>query len=138
MKSIATRFFATAAIFVLAGMAWGIQMSATGDHLLSPAHAHLNLIGFVIMAVYGAYYALTPAAAGTRMAELHYWLHTATVIVLVPGIVLAITERGEGLAITGSFMAVLSMVLFLWMVLRYGVGASRDRAHDTLAAQPAE
>ena len=66
MKSIPTWFFATAAIFALCGMVWGIQMSATHDHTLSPAHGHLNLIGFVSMSVFGTYYALTPSAAASR------------------------------------------------------------------------
>ena len=50
MRSIPTWFFATGAVFALAGMVWGIQMSASHDHTLSPAHGHLNLIGFVMSA----------------------------------------------------------------------------------------
>ena len=69
MKSIPTAFFATGAVFALIGMAWGIQMSATHDHTLSPAHGHLNLIGFVAMSVFGAFYALSPGAAGSGLAN---------------------------------------------------------------------
>ncbi len=55
MRGTASLFFATGAVCALAGMAWGIQMSATHDHTLSPAHGHLNLIGFVAMSIFGAY-----------------------------------------------------------------------------------
>ena len=95
MKAIPRLYFATAALFALIGMAWGIHMSATTDHTLAPAHGHLNLIGFVMMAVFGAYYALAPKAAASRLALIHYGLSVLTVIVLVPGIVLRSTPKGK-------------------------------------------
>jgi cbb3-type cytochrome oxidase subunit 1 len=132
MTSTATKFFATGAIFALCGMVWGIQMSATHDHTLSPAHGHLNLIGFVAMSVFGTYYALTPKAAEARLALAHYALTVATVLVLTPGIALAISGQGEALAKVGSVLAVLSMALFAFVVLRHGVGVAGN------GARPAE
>lgn len=128
MKSIATPFFATGALFALIGMAWGIQMSATHDHSLSPAHGHLNLIGFVAMSVFGAYYALSPKAAASGLAKVHYALTLASVVVLIPGIALAITEQGETLAKAGSVLALLSMALFCFVVLRNGGGPAQAEA----------
>ena len=122
MRNIPTLFFATSALFASLGMVWGIQMSATHDHTLSPAHGHLNLIGFVVMAVFGTYYALTPRAAVSKTAMGHFVLTLVAVVVLVPGIALAITEQGELLAKLGSVLSLLSMVLFLVVVLRHGVG----------------
>ncbi|OSQ52564.1 hypothetical protein [Marivita geojedonensis] len=128
MKSIPTAFFATGAVFALIGMAWGIQMSATHDHTLSPAHGHLNLIGFVAMSVFGAFYALSPGAAGSGLAKVHYGLTLLAVVVMVPGIAFAITEQGEALAKAGSLLALLSMALFCFIVLRNGVGTVREAA----------
>ncbi|WP_281709098.1 hypothetical protein [Phaeobacter italicus] len=122
MKSIASMFFAIGAVFALVGMIWGIQMSASQDHTLSPAHGHLNLLGFAAMSLFGSYYALSPQAAAAGLAKLHLGLATLSVIILVPGIVMAITERGEGLAKSGSILAVLSMLLFLVIVLRHPIG----------------
>ena len=138
MKSIATMFYASGAVFALIGMAWGIQMSASQDHTLSPAHGHLNLIGFVAMSVFGTYYALTPRAAMTRLAVVHYALVVAAVVVLVPGIVLAITEQGAALAKAGSVLAVLAMALFGFTVLRYGVGEARRAETPIAHAHPAQ
>jgi len=111
-------FFATAAVFALIGMAWGIHMSATTDHTLAPAHGHLNLIGFVLLAVFGTYYALVPEAAVSRLAKLHYGIRVATVIVLTPGIVLALNGVDEILAKLGSVLAVLAMLVFQVTILR--------------------
>ena len=140
MKHIATRFFAAAAVFALIGMIWGIQMSASHDHTLSPAHGHLNLIGFVAMSIFGTYYAVTPQAAAGRLANIHFIVTVATVLVLTPGIVLAITERGEVVAQVGSILAVLSMALFAIVVFRHGAGRiSDDQASDNAPLrQPAE
>lgn len=121
MKHAATRFFITGAIFALLGMVWGIQMSATHDHTLSPAHGHLNLIGFVAMAVFGTFYALSPTAAASRLAGIHYLLTVASVLVLIPGIALAISGSGETLAKIGSVLALASMALFIFVVYRHGV-----------------
>lgn len=116
MKSLPYWFVGIATIFVLVGMAWGIQMSITQDHLLAPAHAHNNLIGFVVMTVYGFYYRLVPAAADRRLAVVHFWVSLVAALVFAPGIALAISGKGEILAQIGSILVVLSMLIFSWTV----------------------
>ena len=140
MTNIPKMFFGSAAIFALYGMVWGIQMSATHDHSLSPAHGHLNLIGFVMMSIFGTYYALTPAAGRSGIARAHFVLHGATVLVLAPGIALAILGRTEVAALIGSVLAVLSMAVFGFVVLKYGVGDTYEEsaAGKGLSSQPAE
>ncbi len=140
MTKLPTWFFATAAIFALCGMVWGIQMSATHDHTLSPAHGHLNLIGFVSMSVFGSYYALTPKAAESPLAAVHFVLTVATVVVLTPGIAMAITSQGETLAQVGSVLAVVSMAVFVFTILRHGVGSveSQPIQEHEVQPQPAE
>jgi len=128
MKNIAKTCFVTAVLFALVGMGWGIQMSATHDHTLSPTHGHLNLLGFVTMAVYGAYYAVSPEAGQSRLARFHYALAVLSVLVLVPGIVSAITGSGETLAKVGSVLSFLSMVLFGLVVLKFRVGGQESAA----------
>lgn len=122
MKSLPTWFFIVGAVSVLIGMSWGIVMSATQDHTLMPAHAHLNLIGFVVMTIYGIYYALTPQAAANGLARVHFWLALLGEVLIVPGIVMAIQEQGEMLAKVGSVVVVLAMAVFLVQLLRHGVG----------------
>ena len=124
MSNTPKMFFAAATFFALCGMIWGIQMSATHDHTLSPAHGHLNLIGFVMMAIFGAYYAMTPKAGHSRTATIHFILNIVTVLVMTPGIVLAIQGQTEVLAKVGSILAVLSILLFAFAVMKYGAGGA--------------
>src|SRR5437764_922833 len=39
--------FRTAVLIVIVGMIWGIVMAISQDHSTFPAHAHLNLLGWV-------------------------------------------------------------------------------------------
>jgi len=119
MKGVANWFFTTAALCVLIGMAWGIQMAATGDHSLSPAHAHLNLVGWVTMGLFGLYYHNVPAAA-RGLAKVHFALAFLGVLAMVPGISIARTGGGEGMAIIGSLLTIASMLVFFVTVIRNG------------------
>ncbi|MBW6505317.1 MAG: hypothetical protein K0B00_01050 [Rhodobacteraceae bacterium] len=118
MRGVSFWFVATGSVFVTLGMLGGIAMSISGDHTLAPAHAHLNLVGWVTMALFGLYYHLVPAAAATTMARAHFAIASAGVIIMVPGIMLAITENGEALAAIGSLLSLASMLIFVLTVLR--------------------
>jgi ABC-type nickel/cobalt efflux system permease component RcnA len=50
---------------MLAGIVMGIEQNFT------PAHAHLNLIGGVLLLLFGLYYRLVPAAGATTLAKVH-------------------------------------------------------------------
>lgn len=116
MKGIAFWFFLVAVLWVTIGMAWGIQMSASGNHMLAGAHAHLNLVGWATMGLFGLYYHSVPAAAAKTLAKVHFVVAVAGVVAMVPGIALAITEQGETLAIVGSLLTFASMLIFLYTV----------------------
>lgn len=123
MKGIAFAFFATGVVAVSLGMAWGIQMGIIEDHSMSGGHAHLNLVGFVTMALFGLYYHATPQAAASVMAKVHYGVAVAGIAVMVPGIALSISGAAPALAIAGSLLTFASMLIFLVTVLRHGLGA---------------
>jgi len=123
MRDVGFVFFLAAVLCVLVGMVWGIQMAISQDHLLSGAHAHLNLVGWTTMALFGLYYHVTPQAAGTPLAKVHAWTAILGVLVMVPGIAVAITTGTPVLAAVGAVLTTLSMAIFLLTVLRHGLGA---------------
>jgi heme/copper-type cytochrome/quinol oxidase subunit 1 len=134
MRGLSFAFFISGVVAVLIGMVWGIVMAASGDHLYSPAHAHLNLLGWVTFSIFAVYYHLVPVAAQSRLARVHLVLAVSGLILLVPGIVMALSGSGEVLAIIGSFLSLASMAVFLAVVLK-----TRDRSADlTGTAVPAE
>lgn len=118
MNTLARICWISSPIYLLIGMVFGIWMSATGDHTLSPAHAHLNLIGGVLMAIFGAFYMLVPSAATGLMAKVQVATAHLAVWFMFPGVMMAILGKGETLAKIGSVFAVVAILLFVIQVAR--------------------
>jgi hypothetical protein len=74
MANISNWFFRLAVLYLIAGISLGIFMAASGDHGMHPVHAHLNLLGWVTLALFGTFYRLWPQAAATKLAKVHFWL----------------------------------------------------------------
>jgi hypothetical protein len=70
-----------AVLMVLAGMIWGIVTGISQDHSTMPAHAHLHLLGWVSLFLFGMYYGLHPAVDDshptdtTREITPDQWAH---------------------------------------------------------------
>lgn len=58
------------AVVLLFGMLAGIAMGIAQDFALTPAHAHLNLVGGVLLFPFGLYYRLVPAAGSALLAKV--------------------------------------------------------------------
>lgn len=69
------RFLRLAVVYILLGVTLGIVMAASHNYTLKPVHAHLNLLGWASMALFGLWYRIAPAAAESRLAKVHFWLH---------------------------------------------------------------
>src|SRR6516164_10245013 len=80
--------FRAAVLMVVAGMIWGIEMGISQDHSTFPAHAHLNLLGWVSLFLFGIYYHLHPAIDRDRLASVQVWVWIAATLVLTIGVAL--------------------------------------------------
>ena len=79
MKNIDRLFVLTGLLFLLIGMSLGLKMSMTQNFALHGLHAHLTLLGFVVMTLFGLCYHAWPKMQEGPLAKVHYLLHTATV-----------------------------------------------------------
>lgn len=86
------RFLRLAVVYLLLGVTLGIVMAARHDYTLRPVHAHLNLLGWASMGLFGLWYRQMPAAAETRLARLHFWIHNLALPVQM--ITLALVASG--------------------------------------------
>lgn len=118
MNTLARICWISSPVYLLVGMAFGIWMSATQDHTLAPAHAHLNLIGGVLMALFGTFYMLVPSAAENVLAKIHVAVTHLAVWFMFPGIIMAIQQKGETLAKLGSVLGIVTILLFVVIVAR--------------------
>jgi predicted cobalt transporter CbtA len=112
--------FRAAIVMVIAGMIWGIAMGITQDHSTLPAHAHLNLLGWVSLFLFGIYYHLHPAIDRSRLASLQVWVWVASTIILTIGVALVHSGRaiGDPIAAVSSLLVLSDMLLFGWLVIR--------------------
>jgi len=100
-------------------MGFGIFMGATENFTLAMAHAHLNLIGWVTMALYGTFYALAREAS-QKLAWTVFWLNNAGAAIMFPSLSMVLTF-GDGSPfllplIISEFLALGAMLCFAFSV----------------------
>lgn len=103
---------------LLVGLAFGIVMGVQENFALAPAHAHLNLIGFVLMFLVGLYYRIVPAAGKGALAGTQAGLHISGALVFPAGIAVADLGGTPIFAIIGSLIVLFAMLLFAFIVFR--------------------
>ncbi len=58
--NISRNFILAGVAYLLVGISFGIYMGSSGDHSYAPLHAHINLLGFTLMTVFGVLYRVFP------------------------------------------------------------------------------
>lgn len=112
--------FQAAVLMVIVGMVWGIVMGISKDHATMPAHAHLNLLGWVSLFLFGVFYRLHPALDRSRVASIQVWAWIVATVILTVGVALVHSgrEAGDPIAAVGSLLALGDILLFGWLVFR--------------------
>ena len=103
---IGTLMMCVSVVILLIGMLAGIAMGIEQDFMLAPAHAHLNLIGGVLLFLFGLYYRLVPAAGSSILARVQGWLHIVGAILFPAGVALVLLKGPSLIAapIVGSLI----------------------------------
>jgi cbb3-type cytochrome oxidase subunit 1 len=119
MQGVARQFFTLAIIMGILGMMLGLSMAMSHDHTEMPVHAHTMVAGWLMSAVFGFFYHLFPAARQNKLASIHFWIHAASVIVLVVSLyfVLAGNDAIEPVTAVASIIFFLGMLLFAWIAI---------------------
>ncbi len=114
MSGFSSRFFGSALVYAILGMALGLHMGMSHDHTQMPTHAHIMLVGWVSFAIFGFFYHSFPSAAETWLARIHFWLAEASFIVLTAALYLIFGgwTEADPIAGIGSLGLLLSMILF--------------------------
>src|SRR6478735_11209231 len=67
MRRIDRYFLLLSSVFLILGVSLGIGMGIAHDFQYAPVHAHINLLGFVSLAVFGIVYRLYPELGRSKM-----------------------------------------------------------------------
>ncbi len=141
MPRVSLWFFAVAPLYVLMGMGLGIFMGAQQNFALAPAHAHVNLIGWVTMALYGTFFALAREAS-KKLAWTVFALNNVAIAIMFPSLAMVILQ-GESSPfliplIVSEFVAFGAMACFAFAVWSVLLKTSNTPSTAAIRPTPAE
>ena len=117
---VSNNFLRLGALSALVGMSLGVWMGANENFVLRPVHAHINLVGFASMMLFGLFYRAFPAAGRGWMPMAHFVLSVIGFLILMPSLTLMLL--GKPLFVPGmiasEIMLVASMALFVVIVFK--------------------
>lgn len=117
--NISRGFLVMGAVYLVVGIVLGSYMGGSGDHSLAPVHAHINLLGFTLMTVFGIGYRFVPALAEGALPKAHFWLHQVGALGLLVGLFLMMSGRVADTTIGPVFPVLEGAILLgavLWLV----------------------
>ena len=119
--NISRNFIVMGSLYLIVGILLGMYMDGSGDHSLVGLHAHINLLGFTLMTVFGILYAVFPATAEGMLPKVHFWGHQAGTLILVIGLYFILSDPAG--AESMAPVMIVSEVLVLVGVLSYAWNA---------------
>jgi hypothetical protein len=116
--SVSNNFLRLGVLAALVGMSLGVWMGANENFTLRPVHAHINLLGFASMMLFGLFYRSFPAAARGWLPMAHFALAVIGFLIMAPSLTLMLLGNASALPFlaTSEIMLVLSMLLFVVIV----------------------
>jgi cbb3-type cytochrome oxidase subunit 1 len=122
MPKVSAAFFGWGTLCVFLGMMWGMHMGSSEDFTMMPAHAHLNLLGWVTMALYGTFYALTAGTTSPKLAWTNFWVSAAGVVLMIPSLAMYLQDQSDKtmvpVLIAGEVLTFAGLLIFGWSVFK--------------------
>jgi cbb3-type cytochrome oxidase subunit 1 len=106
-------FIRIAVVYLFIGALLGFFMGITQNFTLVPVHAHLLLLGWASLALAGLVYHLYPAAATTRLARIHFWLHNLG----LPGFMIGLSVLLTGTESFKPFVALSASTVLIGLAI---------------------
>ena len=105
-----------AAVYIVLGIGLGIYMGVNENFALHAVHAHINLLGWVSMALFGLFYQQFPQIASTGLARAQFWLHNLGLPVQMLMLSLLILGNTAVVPILGIADIVVGIAFLLFLV----------------------
>lgn len=119
--SLANRYIFIATLYGVVGMSMGLVMGASRQFSMAPVHAHVLLLGWVSLALYGLLYRSMPAMAADALAKWQFWISNVGILVMMITLAMVIKGTASVAAILAlsEVLVVLGMLLFAWLVWKH-------------------
>jgi cbb3-type cytochrome oxidase subunit 1 len=138
--------------FIRASLAWftggillGLAIAIHPDWVIyRPAHAHMNVVGFLTMMVFGVGYQLLPRLFGfalhsPALAVAHFWMANVGLAALVGGFIAAPHVARKSIPFTagGGLLFALGALAFVYNLWRtFNAADARQRARSAAGSGP--
>jgi hypothetical protein len=119
-------FLMLSSLMLVLGVALGSHMGMQRDFALVPLHAHINLIGWLSLAVFGLAYRSFPELGSPRARLLHFATAASGAILFPVGMYLELTRAQDGLVILASVLWVAGALIFAVMMVRLVIAGRCD------------
>jgi hypothetical protein len=122
--ALSNLFLRLAVLFAIVGIGLGAFMGGSGDHSLMGVHAHINLLGWASMFLYGLFYRVQPTAAAGLLPTLHAWFSIGGFVIFMPALTVALVQIKPLMSLaeiglmTGPLLVMIGMILFAVIVFR--------------------
>jgi hypothetical protein len=118
-QMVSTLLVRISVVLGLVGIGGGIAMGISENFTLVPAHAHLNLLGYVALFLSGLYYHAVPEAAGSLLAKFHVSIAIVGAVLFPLGIAVHRLGGSTLLVAVGSITVFIGSALFVAVAFRY-------------------
>lgn len=127
--TVSNAFLRLGVLALIVGVALGVWMGASQDFALRPVHAHINLIGWASMMIFGFFYRLFPQAGG-RLPWIQFGLAAVGFVLMMPALALVIrgNEALLPVLLAGEVLVSLSVLLFAVVLFRATGGRGAQAA----------
>ena len=116
------RFIKVSVVYFLLGVILGIYMGFADMFQFSSAHTHINLLGWVSLAITGIIYHFFKEAGENKLATVHFWL----MMIGVPLLCVAMILFGLGKFAIGGPISGVGGVLILTGVIIFVVNVMKN------------
>jgi len=100
-------------VYIVLGIALGIYMGVNENFTLRPVHAHINLLGWVALTLFGLIYQQFPQIANTTLAKVQFWMHNLG----LPVQMLLLATLVQGNPSVGPMLGIADIVVGLSLVI---------------------
>ena len=118
--TIANTFLRFGVLSLIVGVGLGIWMGGNEEFTLRPVHAHINLIGWASMMIFGFFYSLFPDAASGWLPKAQLGLSIIGFIAMMSGLAAMLLGNMALLPalMAGEIMTALSILIFAFLLFR--------------------
>lgn len=112
--TISNTFLRFGVLALICGICLGIYMGHSEVFTLRSVHAHINLIGWASMMIFGFFYRLFPDAQSGALPKAHLWLSILGFLLMIPGLALLLLGNPVLLPalLAGQGLFAISVLLF--------------------------